>query len=99
VLLIGDAAHASSPMMGQGGCMAVEDAAVLAELLETSTTVDAALDAFSPRRRPRVDWVQTQSNALARNALAGPAAARDAVIREHGAQAFRDRYAPLLLPP
>jgi 2-polyprenyl-6-methoxyphenol hydroxylase-like FAD-dependent oxidoreductase len=98
VLLIGDAAHASSPMMGQGGCMAVEDAAVLAELLDTSPNVDAALDAFSPRRRPRVDWVQAQSDALAQSALA-PAAARDAVIKEHGAQAFRDRYAPLLLPP
>jgi 2-polyprenyl-6-methoxyphenol hydroxylase-like FAD-dependent oxidoreductase len=98
VLLIGDAAHASSAMMGQGGCMAVEDAAVLAELLETSPTVDAALDAFSPRRRPRVDWVQAQSGALARNALA-PAAVRDPLIKDHGAQALRDRYAPLLLPP
>jgi len=98
VLLIGDAAHASSPMMGQGGCMAVEDAAVLAELLETSTTVDAALDAFSPRRRPRVDWVQAQSDSLARNALT-PAAVRDAIIKERGALAFRDRFAPLLRPP
>jgi FAD-dependent urate hydroxylase len=98
VLLIGDAAHASSPMMGQGGCMAIEDAAVLAELLETSTTVDAALDAFSPRRRPRVDWVQAQSQTLAGNALA-PAAVRDAIIKEHGAQAFRDRFAPLLRLP
>ena len=98
VLLIGDAAHASSPMMGQGGCMAVEDAAVLAELLETSPSIDAALDAFSPRRRPRVDWVQAQSDAHARNALAGPAA-RDAIIRERGARAFRDRFAPLLVVP
>jgi 2-polyprenyl-6-methoxyphenol hydroxylase-like FAD-dependent oxidoreductase len=31
VVLIGDAAHASSPMMVQGGCMAMEDAWVLAE--------------------------------------------------------------------
>jgi 2-polyprenyl-6-methoxyphenol hydroxylase-like FAD-dependent oxidoreductase len=98
VLLIGDAAHASSPMMGQGGCMAVEDAAVLAQLLETSPSIDAALDAFSPRRRPRVDWVQAQSDKLGRNALA-PAAARDPVIKERGAQAFRDRYAPLLPAP
>ena len=98
VLLIGDAAHASSPMMGQGGCMAVEDAAVLAELLETSTSIDAALDAFSPRRRPRVDWIQAQSDKLARDALA-PAAARDPVIKERGAQAFRDRFAPLLPAP
>jgi FAD-dependent urate hydroxylase len=98
VLLIGDAAHASSPMMGQGGCMAVEDAWILAELLETSPTIDAALDAFSPRRRPRVDWVQAQSDELARNALA-PAAARDAIIKERGVQAFRDRFAPLLPGP
>jgi 2-polyprenyl-6-methoxyphenol hydroxylase-like FAD-dependent oxidoreductase len=33
VVLIGDAAHASSPLMGQGGCMAMEDAGVLAENL------------------------------------------------------------------
>jgi 2-polyprenyl-6-methoxyphenol hydroxylase-like FAD-dependent oxidoreductase len=97
VLLIGDAAHASSPMMGQGGCMAVEDAVVLAELLERASTVDAALDAFSPRRRPRVDWVQAQSDALARDALV-PAAVRDSIIKERGAQAFRDRYTPLLRP-
>ena len=94
VLLIGDAAHASSPMMGQGGCMAVEDATILAELLETSPTVDA----FSPRRRPRVDWVRAQSDALARSTLA-PAAARDTIIKERGAQAFRDRFAPLLPAP
>jgi 2-polyprenyl-6-methoxyphenol hydroxylase-like FAD-dependent oxidoreductase len=78
--------------------MAVEDAAVLAELLETSPSIDAALDAFSPRRRPRVDWVQAQSDAAARYALVGPAA-RDAIIRERGALAFRDRFAPLLGVP
>jgi 2-polyprenyl-6-methoxyphenol hydroxylase-like FAD-dependent oxidoreductase len=33
-VLIGDAAHASSPMMGQGGCMAIEDALVLADVLD-----------------------------------------------------------------
>jgi hypothetical protein len=33
IILIGDAAHASSPMMGQGGCMAMEDARVLADKL------------------------------------------------------------------
>jgi len=85
-------------MMGQGGGMAVEDATILAELLATSPTVDAALDAFSPRRRRRVDWVQVQSDALARNTLA-PAAARDTIIKERGAQAFRDRFAPLLPAP
>jgi 2-polyprenyl-6-methoxyphenol hydroxylase-like FAD-dependent oxidoreductase len=39
VVLIGDAAHASSPMMGQGGCMAMEDACVLAASLRSHATV------------------------------------------------------------
>jgi 2-polyprenyl-6-methoxyphenol hydroxylase-like FAD-dependent oxidoreductase len=36
VVPIGDAAHASSPMMGQGGCLAMEDAYVLAEVLRSA---------------------------------------------------------------
>ena len=98
VVLIGDAAHASSPMMGQGGCMAIEDAIVLAELLNTSQTVEDALDAYARRRRPRVDWVQRESAALGRSALMPPAV-RDAVLRERGAQMFRERYLPLLAEP
>jgi 2-polyprenyl-6-methoxyphenol hydroxylase-like FAD-dependent oxidoreductase len=43
VVLIGDAAHASSPLMGQGGCMAMEDAFVLAEILLSAGNVEAAL--------------------------------------------------------
>jgi FAD binding domain len=46
VVLIGDAAHASSPMMGQGGCKAIEDAAVLAELLKSAKSIEDALDAY-----------------------------------------------------
>jgi 2-polyprenyl-6-methoxyphenol hydroxylase-like FAD-dependent oxidoreductase len=98
VLLIGDAAHASSPMMGQGGCMAIEDAVVLAELLQSCESLEAALDAYVRRRRPRVDWVQAQSEALGRSALL-PATMRDSVLRRDGAQQFRDRYAPLLSAP
>jgi 2-polyprenyl-6-methoxyphenol hydroxylase-like FAD-dependent oxidoreductase len=71
---------------------------VLAELLESSSTVDTALDAFTPRRRPRVDWVQAQSDATGK-AMLLPVAVRDAAIRERGAQGFRDRYAPLLSAP
>lgn len=39
VVLIGDAAHASSPLMGQGGCMAMEDACVLGETLRSAATL------------------------------------------------------------
>jgi len=52
VVLIGDAAHASSPMMGQGGCMAMEDAVVLAELLGSADQIEDAFGAYAARRRP-----------------------------------------------
>jgi 2-polyprenyl-6-methoxyphenol hydroxylase-like FAD-dependent oxidoreductase len=38
VVLIGDTAHASLPMMGQGGCLAMEDAWVLAEVEQVVLT-------------------------------------------------------------
>jgi 2-polyprenyl-6-methoxyphenol hydroxylase-like FAD-dependent oxidoreductase len=43
-VLVGDAAHASSLMMGQGGCMAMEDGCVLAEELRAAATVESALE-------------------------------------------------------
>ena len=52
VVLIGDAAHASSPHVGQGGAMAMEDALVLAEEA-TQGDGEAALERFVERRYPR----------------------------------------------
>jgi 2-polyprenyl-6-methoxyphenol hydroxylase-like FAD-dependent oxidoreductase len=98
VVLIGDAAHASSPMMGQGGCMAIEDATVLAELLKSAKSIEDALNAYVLRRRARVDWVQSQSSVLGQSVLLPPAV-RDGVVWEKGAQAFQARYAPLLAEP
>jgi 2-polyprenyl-6-methoxyphenol hydroxylase-like FAD-dependent oxidoreductase len=85
-------------MMGQGGCMAIEDAAVLAELLQLSKSVEDALDAYVLRRRARVDWVQSQSSLLGQSVLLPPSV-RDDVVRQRGAEAFRARYAPLLAEP
>jgi hypothetical protein len=56
VVLIGDAAHAGSPPMGQGGCMATEDACVLAEVLGSAATVESALTDDVSRRKPRTKW-------------------------------------------
>jgi 2-polyprenyl-6-methoxyphenol hydroxylase-like FAD-dependent oxidoreductase len=94
VVLIGDAAHAMSPMMGQGGCMAIEDALVLAGELRRSADIPGALAAFARRRGARVDWVREQSQALG-DLVRLPAAVRDAALAEHGAAAFADRYRPL----
>jgi 2-polyprenyl-6-methoxyphenol hydroxylase-like FAD-dependent oxidoreductase len=98
VLLIGDAAHASPPQMGQGGCMALEDAVVLSEVLREADTVERTLDAYVVRRRPRTDWVQEQSRA----ALAAwllPPVVRNTALCERGAQMMQARFAPLRLAP
>jgi 2-polyprenyl-6-methoxyphenol hydroxylase-like FAD-dependent oxidoreductase len=98
IVLIGDAAHAGSPMMGQGGSMAMEDAVVLAELLTSETDLDRALGAFVARRAPRVDWVRAESR-KASESLELPASVRDAFLREHGSRVLGQRYAPLIAKP
>jgi 2-polyprenyl-6-methoxyphenol hydroxylase-like FAD-dependent oxidoreductase len=98
VLLIGDAAHAGPPHMGQGGCMAMEDALVLSQCLRAADTLANALDEYVRRRRPRTDWVQEQSRA----ALAAwllPPAVRDAALRARGDEMMHARYAPLSPAP
>jgi 2-polyprenyl-6-methoxyphenol hydroxylase-like FAD-dependent oxidoreductase len=95
VVLIGDAAHAGPPNMAQGGCMAMEDALVLAEELRAADTVECALTAYVIRRRPRADWVQQQSRIAAQSWVL-PASARNAVLRDRGDQMLRDRYRPLI---
>lgn len=98
VILIGDAAHASSPMMGQGGSMAMEDGIVLAELLHSFGNLRQALEAFVARRKPRVDWVRQQSRAVA-DMLGRPSRVRNAALRERGKQAFYQRFEPLVAAP
>jgi 2-polyprenyl-6-methoxyphenol hydroxylase-like FAD-dependent oxidoreductase len=54
VVLIGDAAHACPPTLAQGAAQALEDAAVLAELLLARDVVDGTLwSAFAERRYER----------------------------------------------
>jgi 2-polyprenyl-6-methoxyphenol hydroxylase-like FAD-dependent oxidoreductase len=57
VILIGDAAHATSPHVGQGGAMAMEDALVLAEEIAANDLVAPALQRFMERRYDRVKTI------------------------------------------
>jgi 2-polyprenyl-6-methoxyphenol hydroxylase-like FAD-dependent oxidoreductase len=98
VLLIGDAAHASSPILGQGGCLAMEDAVVLAEILQDATSVPDALLNYDKRRKPRVKWIQQQSLALFAQ-FRQKAALRDAFLRENGEQTLLDSFRPLIAAP
>ena len=62
VVLIGDAAHATSPNMAQGAAMAIEDAIVLSDMLAGGGPAIEALAAFAARRRARVRWVQRRTH-------------------------------------
>jgi len=53
VALLGDAAHAMTPNLGQGGCQAIEDGVVLAACLKSSGEIEPALLAYERRRLNR----------------------------------------------
>lgn len=98
VLLIGDAAHATSPNMAEGAAMALEDAIVLADTLAGEATITGALRAYEMRRRVRTDWVLTQTHRRDRS-RGLPPVIRDAVLRRTGRRLFAAGYAPLHAQP
>lgn len=61
VVLIGDAAHATTPHLGAGACMGIEDAIVLAEELGSKPSEDEALEGFQARRWARCSLIHENS--------------------------------------
>ena len=66
VVLIGDAAHAMTPELGQGGCLAIEDGVVMGSVLADEPSIPAALQRFSALRLPRTTAVALRSRRGAR---------------------------------
>lgn len=96
LVLLGDAAHATSPNAGQGAALALEDALVLARCLrdgiaEGSSVHDAAaleraFSAYERARRGRVERVVRYSAQIGDSKIPGPVG-----------RFFRDAFMPLAL--
>ncbi|MEU7888513.1 FAD-dependent monooxygenase [Microbispora bryophytorum] len=82
MVLVGDAAHATSPSSGQGASMAIEDAVVLGKCLRDVPDVAGAFAAFERLRRERVERVVAQGkrNGDGKAPGAGGAFVRDLIL-------------------
>ncbi len=61
VTMLGDAAHPMTPFLGQGACMAIEDAMVLGRAYAAANALDEALLAYEMTRKERANGVQLAS--------------------------------------
>ena len=61
VTLLGDAAHPCTPNLGQGGCMALEDALVLAKCVDREASLQSALRRYESLRFHRTRGIQQRS--------------------------------------
>jgi 2-polyprenyl-6-methoxyphenol hydroxylase-like FAD-dependent oxidoreductase len=64
--LLGDAANPTTPNLGQGACMALEDAFVLSECLEGKEDVPQALRDYESRRYARRKFITLESRRIGR---------------------------------
>ena len=63
---MGDAAHPTVPFLGQGGCMAIEDAYTFQLLCLKLDNQKNILDLYEKIRLRRGNWIQTRSKLQAK---------------------------------
>jgi 2-polyprenyl-6-methoxyphenol hydroxylase-like FAD-dependent oxidoreductase len=87
LVLLGDAAHAMAPTLGQGANSALVDAVVLTAELAATTSVPDALERYARRRKRAVTRVQDRADRIAwLSALTSPGGRRlrDIALRATG---------------
>lgn len=92
MIVIGDAAHATSPAAGQGASMSLEDAVILAKCLRDLPDIGSAFDAFIALRRDRVERIVADGHKASAEKAAGPIVRviRDAILPGRFRAAQRD---------
>ena len=99
VVLVGDAAHATTPGVGQGAAQAIEDAVVLTDRLAGGGDLGTALGEYEATRRPRTEAVLKMSRRTDRAAqLASPLGwrLRYALVRLQPERSQRRQLEPLI---
>lgn len=64
ILLVGDAAHATTPNMGQGACQAIEDAVTLGAILKQNPDLPAVFRLYEQKRLARTRYIINTSRNL-----------------------------------
>jgi salicylate hydroxylase len=101
VAMLGDAAHPMTPFLGQGACMAIEDALILGRAFALATTPEDAFQVYENTRKERANGVQLASRQQADELQgvtargANPGSNAD----DRGLYFYNPVTVPLALPP
>ncbi len=94
-LLIGDAAHATSPNMASGAAMAFEDALALSRLVSSERDMTQLHADYTAARINRIRWVHEQTHKRDKIRKL-PSVVRDLMARLLAKKVYAANYAPLV---
>ncbi|MGK3200164.1 FAD-dependent oxidoreductase [Amycolatopsis sp. MEPSY49] len=92
MVIIGDAAHATSPAAGQGASMAIEDAVTLGKCLRDVPDIEQALRTYEGLRRERVEAVVAAGKRNGDDKVPGPVGrvVRDFFVKRVFSKPFKE---------